>query len=129
MQIERYREPMALEWTSVGQTGRTMRDWTPGPQFYVPQPGVFSNELAGFAHANRSMLVLNGTEHKYALWAIPLWALIVLFAMFPTARFIIVLKRRARREEGYCPECGYDMRATPHRCPECGWELANQFGY
>jgi hypothetical protein len=29
-------------------------------------------------------------------------------------------------DSGFCPECGYDIRATPHICPECGTDLQSR---
>jgi hypothetical protein len=53
--------------------------------------------------------------------SVPLWLVVVLTAIAPARR----LKRRygrldRRRARGFCPRCGYDLRATPDRCPECG---------
>jgi hypothetical protein len=74
---------------------------------------------------------------RYALW---IGALIGVLGALPLVFFIQAIrainrrlfapwpwqfrKRRARRrrQKGLCPECGYDLRASPGRCPECGYE-------
>ena len=51
---------------------------------------------------------------------IPWWSIVFLTGILPAARLVAWRARRPRRK-GCCPECGYDLRATPRRCPECGY--------
>ena len=48
-------------------------------------------------------------------------------AFFITCRRIILASRRANRiARNVCPNCGYDLRATPVKCPECGLTVLPQ---
>jgi hypothetical protein len=53
-------------------------------------------------------------------------ATIILLSLAPAA---IARRRRRRRQQyqrdqGRCPRCGYDLRASSTRCPECGFAPA-----
>jgi hypothetical protein len=59
------------------------------------------------------------------LWnlVIPLWMVALGAAALPAYRGMLWRRERAERRRersGCCPNCGYDLRASPERCPECG---------
>jgi hypothetical protein len=47
------------------------------------------------------------------------WFLMLLAGIVPGWTVFRWQRRRQRRRNGRCVECGYDLRATADRCPEC----------
>ena len=57
---------------------------------------------------------------KYQCVAVPLWLPTLMTLIPPLTVCRRWLVRLGRRRRGLCPDCGYDLRATPDHCPECG---------
>jgi hypothetical protein len=70
------------------------------------------NEVAGFGRMwNRQTRAVK----------CPQWFLVLVFSIPPICWLLGAPNRhRAKRRLGLCPNCNYDLRATPQRCPECG---------
>jgi hypothetical protein len=90
---------------------------------FPPQPVLTYEALAADRFNDWSILehldgnpdVLSWLPHGQA---VPAWAVAGLLAIVPAVW--VDVRRRRPRPPGFCPACGYDLRATPERCPECG---------
>jgi hypothetical protein len=59
---------------------------------------------------------------------VPFWIVFSVLAVpvvaYTSVRGLRTISRRTRRLRLRCPNCNYDLRATPGRCPECGHDVA-----
>jgi hypothetical protein len=81
---------------------------------------TFERGTARFPERGVDGVIDYGSPVAFTSIAIPCWSLASLLALVPTIAAIRGWYKRRRLQPGFCPSCGYDMRATPERCPECG---------
>jgi hypothetical protein len=99
--------------------------WT--KSVYLPgwPPWQRAAYVVSSTHLYQNGVVLSVTEST-TVTGIAWWFIIVILGL-PLLLPVILSKKRLHRRrlrQGLCPECGYDLRATPTRCPECGWSAA-----
>jgi hypothetical protein len=98
---------------------------------YPLAPGPGPGAIVNFSMSGFQLVVSNyaGMDRKGApemrrefSITMPLWAVAALWAVPPLLWARARRRRRRAREANLCPQCGYDLRATPDKCPECGHE-------
>lgn len=99
-------------------------EWRIDPDPKPASPPAFSSPQIDFRFGPFHLASARIPATRQLFISTPLWSLAILFALLPTVDLIRSLRRdrKAKRiATGFCPQCQYDLRATPHRCPECGW--------
>jgi hypothetical protein len=116
-----------LSFTWWEDAGLTVDGWYAGSREAPPPanmgPAVGSRGALGLTwYAGRtdaSNASRFGGNRPYWSITCPHWLVAIVAGVYPA----LWLRRRWRNRyagAGRCPQCGYDMRATPQRCPECG---------
>jgi len=131
---------IALTAASLGLLVMTIFAWTityKDPQGIFTDGRILLNSFHGqlsliedqtppgwvFPTPNNAMSPWTVNAYFKVLFRVPYWLLAILLAIPPilwSAQFFRLRRRRNRIRNGLCPQCGYDLRATPDRCPECG---------
>jgi hypothetical protein len=100
-------------------------------QFNIDDPMGGEVAFAGFAITQQRHFPTTNIQsfsptfvENHLAVVIPSWFLTLLFGALPGAIAFRWIRGVRRRGEGFCPVCGYDLRASAGRCPECGTAIS-----
>lgn len=133
------RDGQRYRWSIYPQNeplrpNHAFRGWSFKPRFELPrelpspwmQPNPFAWPPNNSPHVYESRVwrvALEPYKRGYYIArkaTVQWWVLCIVAAVMPAIRIILWIIRYERFPAGFCPACGYDLRATPDRCPECG---------
>jgi hypothetical protein len=110
---------------SFGKPPLRDRPWTHIPNnSYLNYPhgsqynGMSNVKWMWFYHPLGRDAVIQGTSEYWFITRI--WIIAALAAIAPGIWAWQTKREHGRVVQGFCQQCGYDLRATPDRCPECG---------
>jgi hypothetical protein len=110
--------PISTPWTARDRPG-IIRNSPAGALCSLSIEPIVPNRFGfGFARVKPESSGIPGAGG--VVITVPHWLLILSASIWPATRAVRGAQGSLRSRRGFCPTCGYDLRATPDRCPECG---------
>ena len=119
--------PVITDYPSPGEPGIRSQAQVPGLSWLIRDGGRTTAPVG----IPPSLIPQGSLRNPFTFYPsikanVSYWLLITLAGILPALRLFAWWRHGHRRENGCCPTCGYDLRASTERCPECGTPIPTE---